>query len=304
MSAPGSHLISRLAVAAGGKKTIVLTGRWIIFVTFAGADRCVSTTRRLSKSRAVKWRSSTRLYQCGSMIVSTLFHLAQPLALMPAAFNAVAVANYLLAGIQRLVIITLVAKARILAIITTIIAIARSGATAFRIQTISFLFYHLIPLFFLAADNADATAAGLWRDDKVIVNTRDSRRGPCDALGLFPLHQRAYMARQRDFSIGGFDHDPVFAEQRAGRERGDDLPLLISFRFLASVLAIGSLQQQVCQRGARICLMNSPDPAQSFLAHCAKYRDAPPQLDTERNLDPRNSRVFPHCGIGFAGYPL
>jgi hypothetical protein len=71
-----------------------------------------------------------------------------------AAFNVIAVANYLLAGIQRLIIITLVAKTRILAIIAT----ARSGATAFRIQTFSFLFYHLIPLFFLAADNADAPA--------------------------------------------------------------------------------------------------------------------------------------------------
>src|SRR6266511_1540475 len=30
MSALGSHLISLLAAAAGGKKTIVLTGRWII----------------------------------------------------------------------------------------------------------------------------------------------------------------------------------------------------------------------------------------------------------------------------------
>lgn len=122
------------------------------------------------------------------MIVSISFHLAQPLALMPAAFNVIAVANYLLAGIQRLVIITLIVKARILAIITTVIATARSGATAFRIQTFSFFFYHLIPLFFLAADNADATAAGLWRDDKTIVNTRDPRRGPRDALGLFPLH--------------------------------------------------------------------------------------------------------------------
>jgi hypothetical protein len=78
--------------------------------------------------------------------------------LLFAAFDVIAVANYLLAGIQRLVIITFVAKARILAIITTIIATARSRATAFRIQTFSFLFYHLIPLFFLAADNADATA--------------------------------------------------------------------------------------------------------------------------------------------------
>jgi len=90
--------------------------------------------------------------------MSTSFHLAQPLALMPAAFSVIAVANYLLAGIQRLVIITLIAKARILAIITTVIATARSGATAFRIQTFSFFFYHLIPLFFLAADNADAPA--------------------------------------------------------------------------------------------------------------------------------------------------
>ena len=75
-----------------------------------------------------------------------------------AAFNVIAVANYLLAGIQRLVIITLVDKTRFLAIITTIIATARSGATAFRIQTFSFLFYHLILLFFLAADNAAAAA--------------------------------------------------------------------------------------------------------------------------------------------------
>jgi hypothetical protein len=78
--------------------------------------------------------------------------------LLFAAFDVIAVANYLLAGIQRLVIITLVVKARILAIIATIIATARSRTTAFRIQTFSFLFYHLIPLFFLAADNADATA--------------------------------------------------------------------------------------------------------------------------------------------------
>ena len=79
------------------------------------------------------------------MIVGLLF----------AAFDVIAVANYLLAGIQRLVIITFVDKARILAIITTIIATARSGATAFRIQTFSF-FYHLTLRFFLAADNADA----------------------------------------------------------------------------------------------------------------------------------------------------
>jgi hypothetical protein len=78
--------------------------------------------------------------------------------LLFAAFNVIAVTNYLLAGIQRLVIITLVAKTRILAIITTIIATARSGATAFRIQTFSLLFYHLILLFFLAADNAAAPA--------------------------------------------------------------------------------------------------------------------------------------------------
>jgi hypothetical protein len=72
------------------------------------------------------------------------------------------------------------------------------------------------------------SAAGLWRDDKTIVNTRDPRRGPRDALGLFPLHQRPYMARQRDFSIGGFDHDPVFAEQRAGRERGGRAPAILA----------------------------------------------------------------------------
>jgi hypothetical protein len=64
--------------------------------------------------------------------------------LLFAAFNVIAVANYLHAGIDRLVIITLIDKTRILAIITTIIAAARSGATAVRIQTFSFLFYHLI----------------------------------------------------------------------------------------------------------------------------------------------------------------
>jgi hypothetical protein len=67
------------------------------------------------------------------------------ISLLFATFNVIAVANYLLAGIQRLVIITLIDKTWILAIITTIIAAARSGATAFRIQTFSFLFYHLIP---------------------------------------------------------------------------------------------------------------------------------------------------------------
>jgi hypothetical protein len=73
------------------------------------------------------------------------------------AFNVIAVAIRLHAGIYRLVIIALVAKTRVLAIITAIIAAAWCRATAFRIQTFSFLFYHLTPLVFLVIGNADNT---------------------------------------------------------------------------------------------------------------------------------------------------
>jgi hypothetical protein len=101
--------------------------------------------------------------------------------LLFAAFNVIAVANYLLAGIQRLIIITLVAEARILAIIATIIATARSRATAFRIQTFSFLFYHLTLRFFLAADNADAHA--------VMEILLPFRRGVFQLLPIFKVEK-------------------------------------------------------------------------------------------------------------------
>jgi ABC-type Fe3+ transport system permease subunit len=105
--------------------------------------------------------------------------------LLFAAFSVIAVANYLLAGIQRLVIITLIDKTRILAIITTIIAPARGGAAAFRIQTFSFLICHLIPLisliplFFSAADNVYPPAVMeilLPTRSLLITHLRKSRR--------------------------------------------------------------------------------------------------------------------------------